>query len=232
MGNGGLMINGKMEQNMANTYSDGYLAHPVSGKGRPVLVLHAWWGLNDTIKAFCDRLAAEGFTVFAPDLYHGQVADTIPGAEALGQALDANYRQAQQDVFNAASFLQNQAGEEPGGLAVIGFSLGGYYALHLAVSEPDRVHSVVLFYGSGGDDFRPAKAAFLGHFAEIDPYETPAGVDELENALQSTGHRVKFYRYKGVGHWFFEPDRKDAYNAEAANLAWERTLAFLTTGRL
>ena len=54
-----------------------------------VLVLHAWWGLNDALRAFCDRLAGAGFVAFAPDLYHGAVADTIEGAEALGGALDA-----------------------------------------------------------------------------------------------------------------------------------------------
>ncbi len=73
---------------MSITQPDGYLALPPSGQGSPVLVLHAWWGLNDTIKAFCNRLAAAGFVVFAPDLYHGQVTDTIEGAETLSDALD------------------------------------------------------------------------------------------------------------------------------------------------
>jgi carboxymethylenebutenolidase len=73
---------------MTPNQPDGYLAVPTSGAGSAVLVLHAWWGLNETIKAFCTRLAASGFTAFAPDLYHGKVADTIPAAEALGKALD------------------------------------------------------------------------------------------------------------------------------------------------
>ena len=76
---------------MTRTQPQGYLAIPRTGKGSCVLVLHAWWGLNDTIKAFCDRSAKAGFVVFAPDLYHGQVADTIPGAEALVKALNANH---------------------------------------------------------------------------------------------------------------------------------------------
>ena len=64
-----------------NQDARGYLAMPERGKGPGVLVLHAWWGLNDTIKAFCTRLAEAGFVAFAPDLYHGEVADTIAGAE-------------------------------------------------------------------------------------------------------------------------------------------------------
>lgn len=52
---------------MPPTQPDGYLAVPRTGKGSPVLVLHAWWGLNDTTKAFCRRLAEAGFVAFAPD---------------------------------------------------------------------------------------------------------------------------------------------------------------------
>ena len=61
-------------------------------------MLHAWWGLNDTIKAFCTRLAEAGFVAFAPDLYHGKVADTIADAETLGKALDANHLQAKAEI--------------------------------------------------------------------------------------------------------------------------------------
>ena len=75
---------------MLHTQPDGYLAIPATGKGNGVLVLHAWWGLNDTMKAFCTRLAQAGFVAFAPDLYHGKVADNIADAETLVKALDAN----------------------------------------------------------------------------------------------------------------------------------------------
>jgi carboxymethylenebutenolidase len=65
----------------------GYLALPERGDGPGVLVLHAWWGLNSTIRDICSRLAGAGFVAFAPDLYHGKVADTIAGAETLANAL-------------------------------------------------------------------------------------------------------------------------------------------------
>src|SRR5512141_1491464 len=117
---------------MPHAQPDGYLAVPPTGKGPGVLVLHAWWGLNDTIKAFCTRLAQAGFVAFAPDLYHGKVADTIPAAEALGKALDANYLQAKAEIAAAALFLSKRVGKAQRGLAVIGFSLGAYYALDLA----------------------------------------------------------------------------------------------------
>ena len=68
---------------------------------------------------------------------------------------------------------------------------------------------------------------YLGHFAENDEFEPQTEVDALEDALRQAGRLVTFYRYPGTGHWFFEPDRTDAFDAAAAELAWDRTLAFL-----
>jgi carboxymethylenebutenolidase len=210
---------------MAIFQPEGYLALPASGNGEPVLILHAWWGLNDTIKAFCNRLAEAGFVAFAPDLYQGKVADTIAGAETLANALDAD--QAWADIGAATRFLAARSAPDTPGLAVIGFSLGAYFALELSNRDPEQIRSVVVFYGSGADDFSNARADYLAHFAETDPYEPPENVAFLQAALQRAHRPVTFYTYPGTGHWFFEPDRTDAFNPAAAELAWERTLAFL-----
>jgi carboxymethylenebutenolidase len=215
---------------MAHSQPQGYLALPSGGKGPGVLVLHAWWGLNETIKSICRRLAESGFVAFAPDLYHGKVAETIPDAEALGSIVDANYLQAKAEVAEAAKYLSEQVEQINCSLAVVGFSLGAFFALDLSASDPDRIRSVVLFYGtegSMGTDFSSSRAAYLGHFAENDPYESKTNVDNLEQSLRGAGRPVTFYHYPGTGHWFFEPDRTDVYNPAAASLAWERTLAFL-----
>jgi carboxymethylenebutenolidase len=209
---------------MTHPQPDGFLAP--TGKGTGVLVLHAWWGLNDTIKAFCTRLAKAGFVAFAPDLYHGKIAATIAEAETLVKALNANYLQAKAEIAEATMFLNQRVGQADGGLAVIGFSLGANYALDLAADDPEHVRSVVLFYGTGGGDWSNSRAAYLGHFAENDEFEPPANVDELEQALKRAGRPVTFYRYPGTEHWFFEPDRPQ-YNPAASSLAGERTLAFL-----
>jgi carboxymethylenebutenolidase len=212
---------------MSHTQPDGYLALPPTDRAPGVLVLHAWWGLNDTIKAVCTRLADSGFVAFAPDLYHGRVTDQIAEAEALGAALDRNVDQARADVAEAVAFLNKRAGQTDQGLAVIGFSLGAFYALDLSVNDPEHIRSVVIFYGTGPGDYTRSKAAYLGHFAEMDQFEPPSNVDSLEEALRQAGRPVTFYRYSGTGHWFFESDRVQAYNQAAASLAWDRTLAFL-----
>lgn len=203
----------------------GFLATPSPGTGKGVLVLHAWWGLNQTIRDFCSRLAGEGFTAFAPDLYHGKTAATIPEAEALRDALD--WKKSIPEVVAAAKFLQECCGEPEKGLVVIGFSLGAFFALTLSTISPERINKVVVFYGTGPADFTKSKAAYAGHFAENDPFEPESEVRGLEESLQVAGRPVTFYRYAGTGHWFFEPDRVDAYNPAAAKLAWQRTLAFL-----
>jgi len=215
---------------MTQSQPDGFLAVPPTGKGPGVLVLHAWWGLNDTIKGVCDRLAGEGFVAFAPDLYHGKVADTIPDAEVLGSVVDANHLQAKAEIAEATKFLSERAGQAERGLAVIGFSLGAYYALDLSAADPEHIRSIVIFYGTQGDffsDFSSSKADYLGHFAENDQYESQSNVNNLEARLSGAGRPVTFYIYPGTGHWFFEPDRPQAYNQAAASLAWDRTLAFL-----
>jgi carboxymethylenebutenolidase len=206
----------------------GYLALPTTGNGRAVLVLHAWWGLNDSLKAFCTRLADAGFMTFAPDLYHGKVADTMADAEALGSALDENHLQAKAEIADATRFLYARAGQPDRGLAVIGFSLGAYYALDLSIADPEHICDVVLFYGTGPGDFSQSRAAYLGHFAENDEFEPQANIDSLAEALQAAGRPMTFYHYPRAGHWFFEPDRPQAFDPASASLAWDRTLAFLT----
>ncbi len=210
---------------MASRQPDGYLAVPSNGEGSGILVLHAWWGLNDTIKAFCKRLSEAGFVAFAPDLYHGAVTDQIAEAERLGAALDERVHEARAELADAVAFLKERAVDSR--MAVIGFSLGAYYALDLSVRLPDAIQSVVLFYGTGPADFSQSKADYLGHFAENDPYEPQSNVDELAESLRSAGRAVTFHTYAGTGHWFFEPDRADAYDEAAATLAWARTLDFL-----
>jgi carboxymethylenebutenolidase len=179
------------------------------------------------MKAFCTRLAEAGFVAFAPDLYHGKVADNIPDAETLGKALDATHLQAKAEIADATRFLTERAGQAERGLAVVGFSLGAYYALDLAAADPEHVRTVVIFYGTGVDDHGNSRAAYLGHFAENDEFEPQSNVDKLEESLRRAGRPVTFHRYRGTGHWFFEPDRSEAYNHAAATLAWDRTLAFL-----
>jgi carboxymethylenebutenolidase len=222
----------------------GYLALPEGGVGPGVLVLHAWWGLNETFREVCDRLAQEGFVAFAPDLYEGEIARTIEEAQEIQQRKegDRTYGMISSAITYLTSLpgtLKSDGGPKDGGpndggpndggpnegnarIGALGFSMGAYWALLL--EEP--VAAVVVFYGTGDPDTVTGEAAIQGHFAEQDAYEPLEGVQEFAEQLQAGGKQVKFYTYPGTGHWFFEPDRKDAYDPGAADLAWQRTLAF------
>lgn len=203
-----------------------YLAFPKSGAGPGVLVLHAWWGLNGTFRRFCDRLAGEGFVALAPDLYNGQVATTREGAEQLMHQLEKDQEVAPKIIDAALKDLIAQPAVNRPAIGVVGFSMGAYYAFGLACQKPETIAAVVTFYGTGWGKFAEAQAAFLSHFAEQDEFEPLDNVHQLEEAIRQAGRTVTFHVYPLVRHWFFEPDRPE-YAAGAAQLAWERSAAFL-----
>ena len=205
----------------------GFSAKPSIGQGAGILVLHAWWGLNNFFKDFCTRLADEGFVVFAPDLYHGKVATTIDEAKLLRSKLSS--KQVEFELLSGLNHLRSTPGVSKNPLGLIGFSLGARWACWLSLEKPDEVGAVTIFYGSKIMDYSNSNAAYLGHFAENDEWQSISGVRKLEKCLNIANRPVTFYVYKGTGHWFFEKDRLDAYNPNAAELAWNRTVEFLKT---
>jgi carboxymethylenebutenolidase len=212
---------------MADIQPEGHLALPKAGSGPGVLVLHAWWGLNAAFKDFSDRLAEEGFVAFAPDLFHGQIATTVEEAERLSSAADAEFERVRADVRNAIVYLRSLKAATGQSIGIVAFSFGAYYAVDASIDRPEDVGAVILFYGSGEGDFTQARAAYLAHFAENDEWATAEEVAQFEANLHAAGRPATFYTYPGTSHWFFEADRPDAFNEEAAALAWERTVSFL-----
>ena len=208
-----------------------YLAVPEQGSGPGVVVLHAWWGLTQPFRQVCDRLAEAGFVALAPDLYRGKTTASVEEAQALGAALDQDVERWRGDIAAAVQVLcQHEATNLADGrrkLAFLGFSLGGAYALDMSVKEAEQIAAVVTFYDSYPEpDYRRASAAYLFHFAEDDSFIPAEKIAQMEQALQAAGRPVTVYRYPGTKHWFFEENRPE-YEAEAARLAWERTIAFL-----
>ncbi len=224
-----------IEFDASGARATGYLALPqgVAGAGLPgVVVLHAWWGLTEPFREACDRLAAAGFVALAPDLYHGKSTAVIAEAEQLVRAADAQTAQVHANIAGAVRFVRERSAPYPsdqgGPVGLIGFSMGGAYALEMSVELADEVAAVVVFYAAwSGPDFARAKAAYLCHFAEQDDYEPAEEAAKLESTLQAAGRPVAAYTYPGTRHWFVEANRPDVYNAEATALAWDRTIAFL-----
>lgn len=193
---------------------------PVAG----VVVLHPWWGLNDDVVAYADRLADAGFAVAAPDLYEGRLATTIEEADRLATSLEEDVA----DAFALASVdaLGAAIGDPMARLAAVGFSMGAHWALWLPAQRPEVVASVVYYGTTDGPILSRARTPVLGHFAETDEFEPEAGIAAFASTLRTAGRDLEVHRYPGTGHWFAEPSR-DAYVPAASELAFDRTVTFL-----
>jgi carboxymethylenebutenolidase len=174
----------------------------------------------------CDRLAAAGYVALAPSLYpRGVTASTISEAEAIRDTFDE--ATVVPPVVQTAVEQVHALSKVTGGpVGVIGFSMGAYWALDLSQRWPGVVPAVVIFYGTDDANYDTARAAYLGHFAENDPYESLEAVSAMEENMRAAGREVTFYVYPGTRHWFVEPNRPE-YDPAAAELAWERTVTFL-----
>jgi carboxymethylenebutenolidase len=208
-----------------------HFASPSQGAGATtrtktsgVIVLHPWWGLNADIIAFADRLAERGFEVAAPDLFEGQVATTVEDADRLSQAVNEDV--ADSRVLETVDALLGRIGDPSGRIGAVGFSFGGAWALWLPAQRPEVVATVVYYGSIEGPSLSRARTPVLGHFAENDPYESAEGVAQFEQTLRTAGRDVEIDVYPGTGHWFAEPTNA-AYEPEAAELAFERTVTFL-----
>lgn len=201
----------------------GYLALPRTPEGPGILVLHAWWGLTDHVRGVCDRLAEAGYVALAPDLFAGRLATDVDDAQRqLGDA-DANeLAHLTRSSLHALRSLPSTTDDPVG---VLGFSMGASLALWLAARVPDAIIATAVYYGAQDIDMIDARSAFLGHYAEDDPYIDQDTLVLLESELHLDGLDVEFHRYPGTRHWFAEPDRPE-HDEAAATLAWDRTLTF------
>jgi len=226
----GEMVEFKSNGDMAR----GYLAVPSSGSGPGVIVVQEWWGLNPQIKGVADRLAGEGFVALAPDLYRGELAehDEMDKAGHLMTTLPMD--RAARDMTGAVDFLAAHSAVTGDGLGAIGFCMGGGLVLVLGTLRPDRIKAVVPFYGVVGfdDDNAPdwsnLAAPVEGHYAENDDFFPASKAQALEAGLRGLGKEATVHVYPGCGHAFAnETNPFGSYNADAADEAYARAIAFL-----
>jgi carboxymethylenebutenolidase len=212
---------------VAGGEEQGYLALPPRGTGPGVLLLHAWWGLTSPFRAACDRLAAAGFVVFAPDLYGGETATTIPEAEKMVRREQGESELRYGRVTGGLAYLRGLPEVQGAKIGLVGFSMGASWANKLASEQPDIVAAVTIFYDDW--DLQPGiQAPVIGHYGDQDEFADAAAVDALTAQWQSVVPSAIMYRYPGAHHWFVEENQPDYYDAEATELAWSRTIAFLS----
>ncbi len=207
----------------------GYLARPAGGSGPGVIVIQEWWGLVDHIKDVADRFAAEGFVALAPDLYHGESAESPDEAGRLMMAL--NIDGAVKDLTGAVGYLLGLDAVSKRSIGAVGFCMGGQLALALGCAT-ERVGAVIDLYGVHPKvelDFARLHGPVLGLFAERDAFVTPGVAKKLAEEIRAAGKEIELVIYPGADHAFFNDTRPDVYDAAAAEDAWRRSLEFLRT---
>lgn len=189
-----------------------------------VVVIHEWWGLNDHIRHFTDRLAAEGYAALAVDLYGGKVATTPEQAlETMKKVDDATARK----ILTAAHrFLADDARVKASKRGVIGWCFGGGWSLQQAIMQPD-LDAAVIYYGRLETDpkvLAKIHAPVMGVFGNEDEGIPPAAVDAFAKAMKDAGESLELHRYDAP-HAFANPSSGN-YDAQAAEDAFGHVRAF------
>ncbi|MDQ7908714.1 dienelactone hydrolase family protein [Phytohabitans sp. ZYX-F-186] len=211
--------------------SEGYLALPSAPGASAVVVIQEYWGLVPHIISLTERFAEAGFVALAPDLYHGKHT-TEPdeaGKLIMGLAMD----QAAKDIAGAAAYLAGRP-ETGGKVGAVGFCAGGSLALWSATLSTEIVATVGFYPVLPWERMRPDWSGYAGksaaiHCSEADGTSAAEGVQLARRSVEAAGGDCVLYDYPGTKHAFFNDDRPEVFDREAAATSWARTLDFFRT---
>lgn len=195
-----------------------------------LVLLHERWGLTAQIKSVATRLACEGYMVLVPNLYGRQGGMVTANAE-VADALVARMKEpdVSQDINSCCEFLNTRDQSKKNIHAVIGFGIGGYLAIRFACQRK-RLRGAIAFYakiGTPSPVLKDLACPLLYHRAAEDPGVTDEEITLLQQAAADSGKSVDIKTYDGAPHAFFDDTRKETYRPEAAQAAWDSTVAFL-----
>ena len=192
-----------------------------------IIVVHENRGLNPYIEDVGRQAAIEGFISLAPDAL--TPLGGYPGNDDDGRALQRQRDRGEmlEDFIAAFEYLK-QNEHCNGNIGVVGFCFGGWISNMMAVRLPD-LKAAVPFYGSQptAEETTMIQAPLLLQYAELDT-RVNAGWPDYEAALQANHKTYTAYMYPEVNHGFHNTTTP-RYDKAAADLAWERTIAFFKT---
>jgi carboxymethylenebutenolidase len=203
-----------------------YLARPKANKKYPaVIVIHENRGLVPHIMDVNRRMAKEGFLSIAPDALTpvGGTPEDVTNVGELFKKLVPE--QTTKNFVAAVKYLKTHPNSN-GKVGCTGFCWGGAMTNQVAVNSPD-LKAAVPYYGMQptAEDVAKIKASVLAHYAETDE-RINAGIPAFEEALKKAGIEYQIFKYPGTQHAFNNDTNAQRYNAEAAKLAWKRTVDF------
>lgn len=203
-----------------------FLAYPdKEGKFPAVVVIHENRGLQPHIQDVTTRFAKEGFLAMAPDALTPAGGTPDDQTKAVEMIRDLNTEDTIDNMVAAVKYLKTHP-RSTGKVGCTGFCWGGAMTNNVVVNSPD-LDAAVPYYGRQPalEDVAKIKAPVMAQYAENDP-SINAGIEAFEEELKKQGKEYQIYIYEGTGHGFNNDTNPERYNAEAAKLAWDRTVSF------
>jgi carboxymethylenebutenolidase len=205
-----------------------YVAEPSHGGHQhpAVIVVQEWWGLDEHIKDVAQRLAGEHYCAIAPDLYSRQGHKVTKDPNVAGELMGGlKPRDGIDDLVSTIDWLKAQSSVRASHIGVIGFCMGGSYALALPCASRD-IKAAAPFYGEIPPDqtLQNLSCPVFYAYGENDGWIQRKDVDRLSSALRSFNKAGEVKVYAGCSHGFFNDTRPDVYSAKDARDAWERAL--------
>ena len=204
----------------------GYLSQPENKKVKSgLIVIHEWWGLNEDIHLMADQLAGLGYHSLAVDLYDGKSADGVREAFQLSTGLSKNEDAALANLKEAYDYLTEELGVEKVG--IIGWCLGGKWSLRGSLMLPNEIDATVIYYGSLIDDrakLATLEMPIIGFIGTKDRLHKQ--FIQFDEDLKALNKDYSVHVYEGAKHAFANASGM-AYEAEAAEDSWEKTVTFL-----
>jgi carboxymethylenebutenolidase len=211
-----------------------FLATPSESRGKSVVMLQEIFGVNEAMRSKARQFAKEGFTVLVPDLFWRIQPNVELGyddaarAEAFKFFKAFDFAKGVSDIKAAFDFLSRRA-ESVGAPSLVGFCLGGKLAVLAGTAEP-RARSVISFYGVALDQnieqLKAMKMPVVLHFGTNDAHIPNEVSSAIAYALKESAY-VHVYLYQGAQHGFFNHMRSDAFDFDAADSAFDRTVKVL-----
>lgn len=206
-----------------------FIAEPDDNAKHPGMVLiQEWWGIEPHIRDLAQKLAADGFVVAVPDLYHGKIATEPDDAQKMVMMIGGNIDKASREIIGALDTVKAMPNVDPKKLGLVGFCVGGLMT-YVVASRYSDLGAVVPFYGAGYDptpeEVARVNAPVLAFYGSKDESVPPEQIQKIERMYKAAGKdfTVKVY---DAGHAFINPSHGDG-NEKAAAEAWPLAVHFL-----
>lgn len=184
-----------------------------------VLVVHDWFGISDLSRSTLERLASQGYRAVAVDLYQGESATDH---ERAGELMNGLVRERADAILQAGLESLKQGDRS---IAVVGFSMGGYEALHLTLLDPEAVDATVVVYGGGLEQAAESLDDLEGPVLIVTGTDDSWAMDsmlEIRPAMAAAGKSLELYAYPNARHAFAQPlySGGDNYDTTATRVSW------------